>query len=60
MIERYDNFNTKGSPYELLFGDFYYQPIPPDYYDFLDDNDGYDNNIPGTPVDNVFPDKTVV
>ena len=55
MIERYDNFNTKGSPYELLFGDFYYQPIPPDYYDLLNDDDDDINNTPGTPVDDVSP-----
>ena len=57
MIELYDTFNTKGFPYEILFGNFHDQPIPPDYYDFLNDNDDDDNNIPGTPVDDVFPDN---
>ena len=55
MIERYDNFNTKGFPDELHFGGIHGQTIPPDYYDLLNDNDDYNNNIPGTPVENFFP-----
>ena len=39
------------------FGDFRDQPIPTQYYDFL--NDDYDNNIPGTLVDNFLPEKKV-
>ena len=52
-IECYDTFITKGCLDELLFGDFHDQPIPPDYYDLLNDDDGDDddNNIPGTPID---------
>ena len=65
VIVIYDTFNTKWCPDETLFVDFYYQPIPPDHYDFLNDNDADgedyddddDNNITGTPVDNFFPDN---
>ena len=28
VIERYDTFNTKGCPEDLIFGDFNDQPIP--------------------------------
>ena len=55
VIERYDTFTTKGFLYELHFGSFRDQPIPPDYYDLLNDKDDYNNNIPVTPVDNFFP-----
>ena len=55
VIGRYDTFNTKGCPDEILFGDFCDQLIPPDYYDFLNDEDDNDNHIPGTPVDNILP-----
>ena len=51
MTEKYDTFNTKGCPNELIFGDFIDPPIPSEYYNLLN-NDDYDgNNIPGTPVD---------
>ena len=30
-IERYDTFNTKGCPEDLIFGDFNDQPIPSTY-----------------------------
>ena len=33
VIEWYNNFNTKGCPEDLIFGDFPNQPIPPTYYD---------------------------
>ena len=55
VIEQYNTFNTKIFLYELHFGGFHDQPIPPDYYDLLNDNDDYKNNIPGTPVENFFP-----
>ena len=51
MIERYATFNTKGCPDD--------QPITPDYYDFLNDDDGNGKNIPGTPVDSVLLEKKV-
>ena len=57
VIEFYDTFNTKGFTYELLLGNFHCQPIPPDYYDFLNDNGYNDNNTPITPVGGVSPDK---
>ena len=60
VVERYDIFNTKGCPYELLFGDFNDQPIPSDYYNFLNDDDDDGNNIPCTPIDDVLPDNEVV
>ena len=49
VIERYDTFNTKGFPYELNFGDFNDQPIPSDYYNFLNDSNDDGNIITGTP-----------
>ena len=55
LVKRYDTFNIKVFPDELFFGDFYDQPIPPDYYNLLNDNDDHDNNIPVNPVDGVFP-----
>ena len=57
MIERCDNSNAKGCPYELLSGNFHYQPVPPGQYDLLNDNDYDDNNNSGTPADGVFPEK---
>ena len=49
-IERYETFNTRGCPDKLIFGDFNDQPIPSNYYNFLNDGDDDGNNIPGTPV----------
>ena len=57
VIEWYAIFNTKGCPNELIFGNFHDQAIPPKYYDFLNDDDGYDNNIPENTIDNVLPDN---
>ena len=57
VIELYDNFNAKGYPDRILFGDFHDQPTPLGYYYLLIDNNVYENNNPGTPVDNVFPYK---
>ena len=57
VIERYDTFKTKVCPYELLFGDFFDQPIPPDWYEFPKDNDDNNNDTTGTPVDNFSQDK---
>ena len=59
MIEQYDTFNTKGCPNELIFGEFNDQPIPSNYYNFLNYNDDIDNNIPGTPVDNSLLENEV-
>ena len=52
VIERYDTFNTKGCPEELIFGDFNYQPIPSTYSDLTND---YDYN--GTQIDAALTDK---
>ena len=57
FIEMFNTFNTKLCTYELFFGDFHDQPFPPEYYDLLNDNDGNENNIIGTPVDDVFLDN---
>ena len=54
-IESYDTFNTRGSPDELIFGYFNDKTIPSEYYNFLNDDNGDANNIPGTPVDNFLP-----
>ena len=40
-IERYDTFNTKGCPGDLIFADFYDQPIPSACFDITND---YDND----------------
>ena len=58
-IECYATFETKGYPDELLLENCPDQPIPPDYYDLLnyDDDGDYDNNITGTPVDDVLLDN---
>ena len=57
VIGLYDTFNNKGCPDEPLFGIFHDQPIPPGYYDFLNDNNDNENNTPGTTVDDVFQDN---
>ena len=44
----------------FFFGDFNDQPIPSNYYNFLNDDDDDVNNVPGTPVDNVLLDNKVV
>ena len=54
VIECYVTFNTKGCPHELVFGAFNDQPIPPDYYNFLNGDDNDENNIPGTPVNDII------
>ena len=57
VIERYETFNTKRCPDKLIFGNFNDQPIPSNYYNFLnyDDDDG--NNIPGNTIDGALTDK---
>ena len=57
VIERYYTFNTKGCLYELIFGNFYDQLIPSDYYNILNDDNDDVNNITGTPVDYALPDN---
>ena len=55
MIELHDSFNTKGCPDEIIFVHFCDQTIPPDCYDFLNDDDDDGNNIPVNPVDDLIP-----
>ena len=57
VIECYDTFNTKGCSDELIFFDFHDQPIPFNYYGFLNDYDDDDSNIPSTHVDDVLLEK---
>ena len=57
MIEHYDTFNTKGCPDEIIFGSFNDQPIPYIYYNFLNDDNGNVNDIPGTRVDDSLLDN---
>ena len=52
IIECYGTFNTKSCPGELIFGDFNDQHISSNYYNLLNDDNNYGNNIPGTPVEN--------
>ena len=59
-IERYDTFNTKGCPDELLFGDFNDQPITSEYYNLLNNDDYNVNNVTGTLVGYALPDNEVV
>ena len=56
-IERYDTFNTKVCPDKLIIGDFNYQPIPSNYYSFINDDNDDGNNIPGTAVGDALPDN---
>ena len=60
VIGRYETFNTKGCPDELFLGYFNDQPIPSNYYNILNDDDDYGNNITGTPVDNALLDNELV
>ena len=39
VIERYNTFNTKGCPEDLIFGNFNDQPIPSTYSDVTNDYD---------------------
>ena len=41
VIEKYDTFNTNGSPEELVFCGFHNQPIP---YNYSDLTNNYDDN----------------
>ena len=60
FIEHYDIFNTKGYPYELIFGYFNDQTIPYYYYNFLNDDYGDGNNIPSTPGNSALLENEVV
>ena len=51
VIELYHTFNTKLCPDKLIIGGFNDQPIPSDYYNFLNDENYNGNNIPENPID---------
>ena len=57
VIKLYETLNTKVCPDELISGDFNEQPIPYDYYNFLNDDDNDGNNFTGTPVDGTLMDN---
>ena len=52
VIERYNNFSTKGCPEDPIFGDFNKQPTPSTYSDLINN---YDDN--GTPIDAYISEK---
>ena len=60
VIERYDMFNTKGCPEELIFGEFKYQPIPSTYSDLTNDYDYDGTQIDAALTDNKGVEYTVV
>ena len=55
VIERYDTFNTKVFPEDLIFGDFNDQPIPSTYSDLTNN---YDDD--GTQIEAALTDNEVV
>ena len=55
VIEQYGNFNTKGCPEDLTFGDFNNKSIPSTYSDI---KNYYDYN--GTPIDADLADNVGV
>ena len=57
VIECYDTLNTKGFTDKLIIGYFNDQPIPYNYYNFLNDNNGDDNNIIDTTVEDALLEK---
>ena len=42
---------------QTIFGNFNDQTIPPNYYNILNDDNDYGNNITGTPIKNSPLDK---
>ena len=60
VIERYDTFNTKGCPEDLIFGDFNDQPIPSTYFDIKNDYDNYGTQIDAALTDNNVVEEAVV
>ena len=55
VIERYETFNTKGCPEELIFGDFNNQTTPYTYSGLTNNYDG-----DGNPIDADLADKELV
>ena len=60
MIEQYGTFHTKVCPDELILCNFNEQPIPSDYYNFLNDENYDGNNVTSTPVDNTLQDNKLL
>ena len=57
VIECYNKFNTKVCTDKLIYGYFNNQPIPSNYYNFLNDDNDDINNINGTLADNALPEN---
>ena len=60
FIERYDMFNTKGCPEDLIFGDFNYQPIPSTYSNLTNYYNDYGTQIDAALTDNEGLEDAVV
>ena len=60
VIEKYDTFNTKGYPEDLIFGEFNDQPIPSTYSDLTNDYDNDGNQIGAALTDNKGLEDAVV
>ena len=60
IIERYDTFNTKGRPEDLIFGDFNDQPIPSTYSDLTNYYDKYGTQIDASLTENEVVEDAVV
>ena len=60
VIERYDTFNTKGCPEDLIFGGFNDQPIPSTYSDITNDYEDDGNQIDADLTDNKVVEDAVV
>ena len=59
-IKRYDTFNTKGCPEDLIFGNFNDQPIPFTYSDLTNDYDDDGTQIDAALTDNKLVEDAVV
>ena len=60
VIERYDTFNTKGCPEDLIFGYFNDQSIPSNYSDLKNDDDDDGTQIDSALKDNEGVEDSVV
>ena len=60
VIERYERFNTKSCPVDLIFGDFNDQPISSTYSDLTNDYDGDGTQIDANLTENEEVEDVVV
>ena len=60
VIERYNTFNIKGCPEDLIFGDFNDQPIPSTYSDLTNYYDDDGTKIDAALTDNKGVEDAVV